>query len=309
MPAGVRPRLSVPGARPLFSGKVRDVYEAGPGRLLLVATDNLSAFDVVLPTRVPGKGQVLTRVSAFWFRTLAAARPHHLLSTDVAEFPPPFCDHPESLADRAMLVRRTRRIDIECVVRARLTGSGYKDYLATGQVAGIELPKGLPHGAVLPEPIFTPASKADSGHDENLTFAQMAARVGREKSEALRERSLRIFAEAAAVCRSRGLELVDTKFEFGEPLAGGEAGFDPSAPRAAAGELVLIDEILSPDSSRFWEMGANGTPRQALDKQFVRDYLETLDWDKTDPGPELPAEIVARTQALYREAERRLTGA
>jgi len=284
-------RPPVPGARLLFSGKVRDVYEAGPERLVLVATDNLSAFDVVLPTPVPGKGQVLTRVSAFWFRTLRSAVPHHLLSTRVAEFPEPFCRHPELLADRAMLVRRTRRIDLECVVRARLTGSGYQDYRATGAVAGVALPPGLADGERLPRPLFTPASKSASGHDQNLTWDGAVGQVGRARAEALRARSLELFEEAAAACRARGLELVDTKFEFGE----------------AGAELVLIDELLTPDSSRFWELGPDGRPRQALDKQFVRDYLETLDWDKTAPGPELPPAIVARTQELYREAERRLT--
>jgi phosphoribosylaminoimidazole-succinocarboxamide synthase len=285
-------RLAVPGAQPLFTGKVRDVYAVDDRHLLLVATDNLSAFDVVLPTAIPGKGHVLTRVSVFWFRTLASAAPHHLVSADVADFPEPFRSHADLLQDRSMLVRRAQRVDLECVVRARLTGSAYKDYLATGRMAGVALPAGLSNGAVLDPPVFTPSTKNDTGHDANITWDEAVRLVGRETAEACRARSLAIFGEARAVCATRGLELVDTKFEFGR----------------VDGELTLIDEVLTSDSSRFWEAGPEGRPRAALDKQFVRDYLETLGWPKTYPGPELPPDIVARTQALYRDAERRLTG-
>ena len=291
-PMSVSPRVWIPGVKPLFTGKVRDVYEVDADRLLLVATDNLSAFDVVLPTPIPGKGQVLTRVSTYWFQRLASASPHHWISSRVEDFPGQFRGHPGLLADRCMLVKRARRIDLECVVRGRLTGSAYKDYQATGRVAGEPLPAGLPNGHKLESPIFTPASKNPSGHDENLTWDQAVAAVGVETANALRERSLEIFREASVACAERGLELVDTKFEFGWVGA----------------ELTLIDELLTSDSSRFWEVGPDGKPRTALDKQFVRDYLETLDWDKTDPGPELPKHIVEATRVLYRQAERRLTG-
>ncbi len=284
-------RLVIPGATPHYSGKVRDVYELEADRLLIVATDNLSAFDVVLPTRIPGKGQVLTRVSAFWFRRLRSAEPHHLISTRVEDLPEPFSRSAELLRDRFMVVRRTQRVDLECVVRARLTGSGYKDYLATGRVAGIALPPGLEDGAKLPDLMFTPATKNDRGHDENITWEQAVEMVGQDTAEALRARSFAIFREASIYAATRGVELVDTKFEFGH----------------LGGELILIDEILSPDSSRFW-LKQGDQLRNVMDKQYVRDYLETLPWDKRDPGPELPPEMVERVSRMYRDAERRLTG-
>lgn len=285
------PRIPIPGAQPLFSGKVRDVYELAQGRLLLVASDNLSAFDVVLPTRIPGKGQVLTRVSAWWFRNLKSAAPHHLISTEVRDLPEPFRGASTELADRFMIARRAQRIDFECVVRARLTGSGYKDYVRTGSVCGIALPAGLKDGALLAAPLFTPATKNDSGHDENMSWDGLVQAVGAPLAAALKSRSQALFAEAAGVCRSRGVELVDTKFEFG----------------MADGELILVDEILSPDSSRFWLLDGEQV-RSVMDKQYVRDYLETLPWDKTAPGPELPADMVQRVSQMYRDAERRLIG-
>lgn len=289
-PAGTHGRLGIPGAIPFYSGKVRDVYELGPDRLLIVATDNLSAFDVVLPTRIPGKGMVLTRVSAFWFRRLKSAVPHHLISTRVEDLTGPFAGCAELLRDRFMIVKRTERIDLECVVRARLTGSGYKDYRATGKVAGVALPAGLEDGARLSELMFTPATKNDRGHDENITWDQAVELVGIETAVALRERSFAIFREAAIYAATRGVELVDTKFEFGR----------------LEGQIILIDEILSPDSSRFW-LREGAQFRNVMDKQYVRDYLETLPWDKRHPGPEIPVEMVERVSQMYVDAERRLT--
>ncbi len=271
---------------------MRDIYAAGVGQLLLVATDNLSAFDVVLPTQIPGKGEILTRLSVHWFRSLAGASPHHLLSADPEDFPEPFRAYASRLRGRSMLVRRAHRLDVECVVRGRLTGSGLKDYRATGRVCGQVLEAGLGEGAVLDPPLFTPAAKNDLGHDRNCTFEEVQQQFGALLAARLRERSLAQFLEARARARERGLELVDTKFEFG----------------MVEDTLTLIDELVTPDSSRFWELDQSGNPRAAFDKQFVRDYLETLPWDKTAPGPELPPEMVERTRALYRTALERLAG-
>ena len=272
-------------------GKVRDIYDLGD-RLLIVASDRLSAFDVVLPTPIPDKGKVLTQLSVFWFTTLRDVVPHHVLST--TEFPAELAAYEEQLRGRAMLVRKTEPLPIECVVRGYLSGSGWKDYKATGAVCGIPLPAGLRESEKLPEPIFTPSTKAQSGHDENISLDEAAARVGRPLAEKVRAVSLEIYRRATELAASRGILIADTKFEFG--LTGNE--------------LVWIDEALTPDSSRFWPADgyAPGRGQPSFDKQYVRDYLERIGWSKTPPGPELPADVVAGTSAKYREAYRRLTG-
>ena len=286
--------IELPGLAPWRRGKVRDVYEAGPDHLVIVASDRLSAYDRILPTPIPGKGRVLTGLSTFWFRTLASAVPHHLVSDDPRSYPAPFDRHADRLSGRSMLVRRAERIDIECVVRGHLTGSGLREYRAHGAVCGIALPSGLGDGARLEPPIFTPATKAEAGHDENIDFDEMSRRVGRETAEALRERSLAIYGEARARAWERGLVLADTKFEFGR----------------VGGEITLIDEILSPDSSRYWDRAEYEAGRLlAFDKQFVRDWLDRSGWDHEPPAPALPDEVVRRTAERYGEAMRRLTGA
>ncbi len=286
-------RIELPGITPWRQGKVRDVYEAGPDHLVIVASDRLSAYDSILPTPIPGKGRVLTALSAFWFRTLAAASPHHFVSDEPRGYPPPFDRHAARLAGRSMLVRRAERIDIECVVRGHLTGSGLREYRAGGAVCGIALPPGLGDGARLDPPIFTPATKADAGHDENIAFDEMVRRVGRDTAVALRERSLSIYGEARAWAWERGLVLADTKFEFGR----------------VDGTLTLIDEILSPDSSRYWDRAEYEAGRLlSFDKQFVRDWLDRSGWDHEPPAPALPEDVVRRTAERYAEAMRRLTG-
>lgn len=279
---------------PRFSrGKVRDIYDLGD-RLLIVATDRLSAFDVVLPTGIPDKGRVLTSLSAFWFDRLRPLGRTHFLTADVGAFPPPLPEHRALLDGRAMLVRKLRRVDIECVVRGYLAGSAWKEYAATGGVGGAALPAGLRPGGRLPEPLFTPATKAESGHDENITESEMAALVGAPLTRRLREASLAIYREAARHAEQCGLVLADTKFEFG--LDGDE--------------VVWIDEALTPDSSRFWDAAAYAATgsTESYDKQSVRDYLEGVGWNKRPPAPALPPEVVGATRARYREAHRRLTG-
>ncbi len=277
----------------IHRGKVRDVYAVGE-ELLLVATDRVSAFDVVLPGGVPGKGTVLTQLSCFWFDRLQHVVSNHLISADVHEFPEALRPFADELAGRSMYARRAKRFDVECVVRGYLIGSGWRDYQRTGEVCGIELGPGLRQADRLPEPIFTPSTKADSGHDENVSVAQMAELIGEEWTARLAEVSLRLYSEAAEYAESRGIIIADTKFEFG--LVGDE--------------LILIDEALTPDSSRFWPATEYrpGTSPPSYDKQFVRDYLAGLDWDKTPPGPALPDEIVQRTSAKYHEAYEVLTG-
>jgi phosphoribosylaminoimidazole-succinocarboxamide synthase len=272
-------------------GKVRDIYDLGE-RLLIVASDRLSAFDVVLPTPIPDKGKVLTQLSVFWFETLRDVVAHHVLST--TEFPAELARYEEQLRGRTMLVRKTEALPIECVVRGYLSGSGWKDYKATGAVCGIPLPAGLRESEKLPEPIFTPATKAQSGHDENISFDEAAAQIGRPLAEKLRSISLEIYRRASELAAARGILIADTKFEFG--LDGND--------------LVWIDEALTPDSSRFWPADgyAPGRGQPSFDKQYVRDYLERIGWAKTPPGPELPPDVVAGTSAKYREAYRRLTG-
>jgi phosphoribosylaminoimidazole-succinocarboxamide synthase len=280
-----------PGLPLLSRGKVRDIYQVN-GDLLLVATDRLSAFDVVLPTPIPDKGKVLTQLSRFWFETLRDVVPNHLIST--TDFPAPLKKFQDDLAGRAMLCRKTEPILVECVVRGYLSGSGWKDYRASGSVCGIPLPPGLGESARLPEPIFTPATKAASGHDENISFDEMVARIGGPLAEQLRAISMDLYRRAADFAEPRGIILADTKFEFG----------------LIDGQVMWIDEALTPDSSRFWPAQgyAPGRPQPSFDKQYVRDYLERVGWNKQPPAPELPAEIVAATRAKYREAYRLLTG-
>jgi phosphoribosylaminoimidazole-succinocarboxamide synthase len=279
------------GIEPAARGKVRDIYDLSD-KLLIVATDRLSAFDVVMPTPIPDKGRVLTQLSLFWFDLLKHVVPNHVLSA--TEFPDPFKQYADELTGRSMLVRKTQPLPIECVVRGYVSGSGWKDYRATGKICGIDLPAGLHESDKLPEPIFTPATKATSGHDENISFDQAAALVGRELAARVRDISIEIYRRAAEYAEPRGILLADTKFEFG----------------LLNNELIWIDEALTPDSSRFWPAAQYqpGGPQPSYDKQFVRDYLESIRWPKTPPGPELPPDVVAATRAKYREAFRILTG-
>ena len=279
---------------PLFKrGKVRDVYDLGD-ELLVVATDRLSAFDVVLPTGIPGKGVVLTQLSLFWFELLKDVVPNHVRTADVAAYPAELRPFADQLEGRSMLVLKTDVLPVECVVRGYITGSGFKDYTRTGSVCGIELPKGLKDSDRLEPAIFTPATKAETGHDENISFETMAETVGRERADEARRVSLEIYERARRYAEARGIILADTKFEFG----------------VRDGRLVWIDEALTPDSSRFWprDAYAPGRAQPSFDKQFVRDYLETLGWNKQPPGPELPPEVVARTVEKYAEAHDRLRG-
>ncbi len=279
------------GLSPAARGKVRDIYDAGD-KLLIVATDRLSAFDVILPTPIPDKGRVLTQLSLFWFDLLHDVIPNHVLSE--TQFPAPFDAYREELAGRSMLVRKTAPLPIECVVRGYVSGSGWKDYQRTGKICGIALPPGLRESDRLPEPIFTPATKAATGHDENISFERAGFLIGNERARQVRDVSLEIYRRAAAYAEPRGILLADTKFEFG----------------LLKDELIWIDEALTPDSSRFWPAAQYkpGGPQPSFDKQFVRDYLESIRWPKTPPGPELPPEVVDATRGKYREAYRILTG-
>jgi phosphoribosylaminoimidazole-succinocarboxamide synthase len=275
-------------------GKVRDLYSVGD-LLLLVATDRISAFDYVLATGIPGKGRVLTQISLFWFDLLLDIVPNHLVTADVDQYPAQLQPYAGELRDRSMLVNRARMFPAECVVRGYLSGSGWKDYQKTGKICGIPLPAGLRESERLPEPIFTPATKSMSGeHDENISFDQMVARVGGDKAEELRRLSLAIYNKASEHAAARGLILADTKFEFGMTGKG----------------IVLADEVLTPDSSRFWpsEGYHPGAAQPSFDKQFVRDYLETIRWNKQPPAPELPANVVRQTQEKYEQALDLLTG-
>lgn len=295
MPFGAAMRIvretKFAGLSPVARGKVRDIYDAGD-KLLIVATDRLSAFDVILPTPIPDKGRVLTQLSLFWFDLLRDVIPNHVLSA--TDFPAPFDTYREELAGRSMLVRKTAPLPIECVVRGYVSGSGWKDYQRTGQICGIALPAGLRESDRLPEPIFTPATKAATGHDENISFGRAGSLIGTKRARQVRDVSLEIYRRAAAYAEPRGILLADTKFEFG----------------LLKDELIWIDEALTPDSSRFWPAAQYkpGGPQPSFDKQFVRDYLESIHWAKTPPGPELPAEVVEATRGKYREAYRILTG-
>jgi phosphoribosylaminoimidazole-succinocarboxamide synthase len=280
-------------ARLAAQGKVRDIYDVGEDRLLLVATDRISAFDVVLPTPIPDKGRVLTGLTLHWLERTADLVGNHLLSADRRDFPEPFRSEP-ALAGRAMLVRRAQVIPVECVARGYLTGSGLKQYRAEGHVCGVPLPPGLDEAHRLPEPIFTPTTKAAEGHDLPLTFEETVELVGRGLAERLRELTIALYERGAELAAERGIIVADTKFEFG----------------FAGGELILIDEVLTPDSSRFWpaEGYRPGKAQPSFDKQFVRDWLDASGWDHEPPPPELPAEVVDRTAEKYREAYERITG-
>jgi phosphoribosylaminoimidazole-succinocarboxamide synthase len=275
-------------------GKVRDIFEAGPAHLLMVATDRLSAFDVVLAQAIPAKGQVLTGLSLYWFERTRQIVPNHVVSADATAFPDPFRSDAGELAGRAMLVKRATVVPIECVARGYLSGSGWKEYRSTGRVCGIELPGGLVESDRLPEPIFTPATKEATGHDVNISQGEMADRVGRGLAERLKEVTLALYEFAAAHAQMRGLILADTKFEFG----------------FSGGELILLDEALTPDSSRFWpaDRYAPGGAQPSFDKQFVRDWLDESGWDHEPPPPDLPQEVIDQTAARYREAYERITG-
>lgn len=279
----------------LRRGKVRDVYEVDNQRLLIVATDRISAFDSVSPTPIEQKGEVLTALSRFWFAKLGHIVPHHLITTEIDEMPDVVRAHADELRGRSMLVKRTEVFPVECVVRGYLSGSGWKDYQRTGQVCGHQLPAGLRDSEKLATSIFTPATKAETGHDENISEEQMAEIVGRDAMENLREVSLRLYTEASDYARGRGIIIADTKFEFG---------------RDQAGTITLIDEVLTPDSSRFWPLDsyAVGKSQASFDKQYVRDYLESIKWDKQPPCPELPNEIAQATTARYLEAYELITG-
>ena len=276
-------------------GKVRDVYEIDEDRLLIVATDRISAFDSVSPTPVERKGEVLTALSRFWFGKLAYVVPNHLITTNIDEMPDVVRGHAGELCGRSMLVRRTEVFPVECVVRGYLSGSGWKDYQRTGQVCGHQLPAGLRDSEQLAAPIFTPATKAETAHDENISEPQMAAIVGREVADFLRDVSLRLYQEASEYARTRGIIIADTKFEFGRDRDGG---------------IILIDEVLTPDSSRFWPVDSYeaGNSQASFDKQYVRDYLEGINWDKQPPAPTLPPEVAAATTARYLEAYELLVG-
>jgi phosphoribosylaminoimidazole-succinocarboxamide synthase len=276
-------------------GKVRDVYEVDDDRLLIVATDRISAFDSVSPTPIERKGEVLTALSRFWFGKLGHIVPHHLISTEIGEMPERVREHAAELRGRSMLVKRTEVFPVECVVRGYLSGSGWKDYQRTGQVCGHKLPEGLRDSEQLAAPIFTPATKAETGHDENISEQQMAEIVGVEVMEQLRAASLRLYREASEYARGRGIIIADTKFEFG---------------RDREGQITLIDEVLTPDSSRFWPVESYevGKSQPSFDKQFVRDYLESVHWDKQPPAPALPPEVARATTRRYLEAYELITG-
>ncbi len=274
-------------------GKVRDVYDLGD-RLLIVATDRLSAFDVVLPTAIPDKGRVLTQLSLFWFRLLADVIPNHVVTSDVEAYPEPLRAYRDQLEGRSMIVAKTDPLPIECVVRGFIAGSGWKDYKKTGAVCGLPLRSELRESDRLEPPIFTPSTKAEQGHDENISFEQVEKTIGAARAREVRDVTLAIYARARAHAEARGILLADTKFEFG----------------VKDGRLIWIDEALTPDSSRFWPKAGYepGRSQPSFDKQYVRDYLETLGWDKTPPGPVLPEDVVARTRAKYKEAYALITG-
>lgn len=293
MSAAALLQTSLSGLNLVRRGKVRDVYEVDSDHLLIVATDRISAFDCILDTPIPRKGEVLTALSRFWFEKLGHIVPNHLVTTEPSEMPSSVPR--ESVEGRAMLVRKAEVLPIECVVRGYLVGSGWKDYLRTGEVCGHKLPENLLESAALVEPIFTPSTKADVGHDENITEAQASEILGSESFEQIRRFSLSLYNEACAYAKGRGIIIADTKFEFG---------------RTDTGEIILIDEALTPDSSRFWPAASYrpGQSQPSFDKQFVRDYLETLNWDKKPPAPPLPPEVAKATTQRYLEAYRLLTG-
>jgi len=276
------------------SGKVRDVYTIDDERLLFVATDRISAFDYVLATGIPHKGRVLTQISLFWFDFLSDIVPNHLITADVEQYPQALQKYADVLRGRSMIVQRAEMFPVECVVRGYISGSAWKEYKATGKVCGIELPTGLRESEAFPEPIFTPATKEVSGHDENISFARMCEILGSETSSTLRDLTLRVYKKAAAYARQRGIIIADTKFEFGRTARG----------------ITLADEVLTPDSSRFWpaDKYAPGRGQESYDKQYVRDYLEEIHWNKQPPAPALPDEVARRTSEKYLDAYFQITG-
>ena len=303
MPTTTNPllRSELPGIPLVSRGKVRDVYGIDDTRLLIVATDRISAFDVVMPNGIPDKGRVLTQISLFWFQRLrdmvrVQIVRNHLISANVGVYPQQLKPFREQLEGRSMLVRKLKIVPVECIVRGYLAGSGWKEYQKSGSICGIQLPPGLRESEKLPEPIFTPSTKAESGHDENMTSTQVVQLVGSRVAQQLRDLSIALYTAASEYASMRGIIIADTKFEFGLDTDGGN--------------LVLADEVLTPDSSRFWDMEKYeiGRSQDSYDKQYVRDYLESLDWNKEPPAPTLPDEVVANTRAKYLEAFQRLTG-
>jgi len=284
---------NIPGLQPIARGKVRDIYEVD-GMLCIVATDRISAFDYILATGIPDKGKVLTQMSIFWFGMIQDIIPTHFITADVAQYPEPLRHYPEQLEGRSMLVRKANMLPVECVARGYLSGSGWKEYQRTGAICGIPLPPGLQESSKLPEALFTPATKAQSGHDLNISFEEAAKMVGLDVAEKLREYTLRIYRRAADYAETRGIIIADTKFKFG----------------FIGDELILGDEALTPDSSRFWpkETYAPGRPQPSYDKQYVRDYLESIHWNKQPPAPGLPEEVAMKTSEKYKSAYRALTG-
>jgi phosphoribosylaminoimidazole-succinocarboxamide synthase len=293
LPDGTVLQLELPGLKKLRSGKVREIFDLGE-HLLFVATDRISAFDCIMPNGIPHKGQVLTQISYFWFAQTKGFQPNHLISRADDPLPKNLTAFSAELTGRSMIVKKAKPLAIECVVRGYLAGSGWKEYRTNQTVCGVKLPAGLKESSELPEPIFTPATKAETGHDENISFEQAAGIVGAEIAEKARSASLKIYSTAREYARQRGIIIADTKFEFG----------------LNDGQLILIDEVLTPDSSRFWpaDQYQPGRGQPSFDKQFVRDYLETLSWNKTPPAPALPPEVIKRTESKYLEAYERLTG-
>lgn len=285
---------NLPGAKLLSRGKVRDIYEAGEDKLLVVATDRISAFDVVLGAGIPDKGRVLTQLSCFWFERFKDLVPTHFLTAQLAEYPKELQAFADQIDGRSMLVKKAKPFPIECVVRGYLAGSGWKEYRSSSTVCGIKLPEGLVESSRLDEPIFTPATKSTTGHDENISFEEMVKTVGETAAKKLRDLSIRLYSEARKYAEERGIIIADTKFEWGQ----------------IGDEIILIDEVLTPDSSRFWpkDVYTPGKSQPSFDKQFVRDYLESTNWDKTPPPPPLPPEVVEKTSEKYRDAYRLLTG-
>ncbi len=285
-------KTDLPGAVASRSGKVRDVYDYGDG-MLIVASDRISAFDVIMANGIPEKGKILTQLSLMWFDLLKSVTPNHLISASVSDFPEAVQPFADILEGRTMWCKKAQVIPVEAIVRGYLAGSGWKSYQKTGEVCGHKLPPGLVQSQKLPEPIFTPTAKAESGHDWDMTREEVADQLGAELAERLESKAIEVYLKASEYAAEHGFIIADTKFEFG----------------LVDGEMILIDEVLTPDSSRYWDIDKYepGKPQEAYDKQYVRDYLETLDWNKEPPGPELPAEVVARTRDIYRETLRRLT--
>jgi phosphoribosylaminoimidazole-succinocarboxamide synthase len=295
-------QTNIAGVEP-SRGKVRDIYDLGD-KLLIVATDRISAFDVVMANGIPYKGIILTQISRFWFDFLSGEVEHHLITDDVDSFPKPFCDYAQQLAGRSMLVKKVDVLPIECVVRGYLAGSGWKEYQANQSICGVKLPAGLKQCEKLPEPVFTPATKAERGtHDENISFQRCVDIIGKQRASYVRDKSIGIFKKASDYAESKGIILSDTKFEWGVTPASAFA-------ESSGGKIILIDEVLTPDSSRFWpaDKYAPGRDQESFDKQFVRNYLESINFNKSGPGVELPEDITIKTSEKYIEAYERLTG-